>query len=111
MEKLRLVCVPTKQHHEALCFLCDDCFEPGDTASILTVDDIPMGCLCPNCAGSRFVAASKVRRRAKKILALANFKVDEDSAELELRRLQLIHRRAAFWESFATRVEQSDAWK
>jgi hypothetical protein len=94
-----------------MCFLCDEHFEPGGTIAILYEGEMPMGYVCGDCASAPQNAAEKVRRRVKRIEALLQSKVDDSSTEHRLKRLALIHRRAAYWKALAKRIENLTAWK
>jgi hypothetical protein len=109
-EKLRLDCLPSSHPQEAVCFLCDDYFKPAGTIAVLYDGDMPMGYLCRDCATTPHKAALKVRRRIKRIQSLLGYKVDDDSAERSMKRLQLILRRAAYWKALANRLEKLASW-
>jgi hypothetical protein len=110
VEKLRLENLPSNRPEEAVCFLCDEFFEPAGTVAILYEGEMPMGYLCADCATDPPAGAAKVHRRVKRIQSLLRYKVDDDSAEHRMRRLQLILRRAAYWKTLATRLEKLDSW-
>jgi hypothetical protein len=110
VEKLRLESLPSKRPEEAVCFLCDEYFEPAGTIAILYDGEMPMGYLCPGCAADPHQSAAKVRRRVKRIQSLLRYKVDEGSAEHRMKRLQLILRRATYWKALATRLEKLGSW-
>ena len=110
-EKLRLERMPSDRPLEAMCFLCDEPFEPGGTVAILYEGEMPMGYVCQDCASTPNQAVAKVRRRVKRIQSLMPTKADDSSAEHRLKRMQLILRRAAYWQSLAKRIEKLASWK
>jgi hypothetical protein len=69
-----------------------------------------LGYLCRDCATTPHKAAAKVRRRAKKIQSLLDYKVDDGSAERSMKRMQLILRRAAYWKAMVNRLEKLASW-
>jgi hypothetical protein len=109
--QLLLERLPSDRPQEAVCFLCDEYFAPDGTIAILYECEMPMGYLCDHCASTPHHAASKVRRRAKRILRLLKHTMDDDSAEHRLKRLQLILRRAGYWRALARRLEKLHAWR
>jgi hypothetical protein len=110
VEKLRLENLSSNRPEEAMCFLCDEFFEPNGTAAVLYDGQMPMGYLCRDCAVDPRQGAAKVRRRVKRIQSLLRYKVDDDSAEHRMKRLQLILRRAGYWKALATRLEKLSSW-
>jgi hypothetical protein len=110
-EKLRLERLPSDRPLEAVCFLCDEYFEPGGAVAILYEGEMPMGYVCCDCASAPHHAAEKVRRRVRRIESLLQSKVDDSSAEHHLKSLALIHRRAVYWKALAKRIEKLTSWE
>jgi len=110
-DELRLERLPSDGPEQAICFLCDDFFLPGGILATLYDGRLPLGHICAVCAAGPRQAAARVRQRAKRILSLLKDGVDDSSAELSLRRRQLIRLRADFWKALARRIEKSDAWQ
>jgi hypothetical protein len=109
-DELRLQRLPSDDRQEAMCFLCDDHFEPNGTLATLYHGRMPLGHICANCGAGKRQAAARVHKRAKRILALLNLGVEDGSDERSLRRMQLIHRHAGYWKTLATRIQKMDAW-
>jgi len=107
---LRLERRPSNRSEQAICYVCDDLFEPGANIAILQDQDVPLGFLCARCVAGPPVTAKRARRRAQKLLSLLPIEPKEDSAERSLRTMQLIYRRAQYWKALAKRLEQLAAW-